>query len=446
VNASAQQIPKSWENLTFEQAIEPVTDEGKRVDRSDYLAEGSLPVVDQGDEFIGGYTNDNSKRYNGPLPVIVFGDHTRRVKLVDFPFVVGAQGVKLLKPRECWEPRFLAYLLPTLPLPDRGYGRHYQYLRQLRFLCPPKFTQRQIVAEIEKQFTRLDAGVAGLRRVQANLKRYRAAVLKAACEGKLVPTQAEIARQEGRSYETGDQLLERLLAERRKKWSGKGKYKEPAKPDRANLPELPEGWTWARLDAISALKGGITVDKNRKSPTARSVAYLRVANVQRGYLDLVEIKTIEAPENDITELRLVPGDILFTEGGDRDKLGRGWIWQGQISECIHQNHVFRARLYSDAIEPKLVSWWGNSFGQVHFLREGKQTTNLASINLSKLSQFPIPVPPMPEQQRIVAEIERRLSVVEELETVVNANLQRSTRLRQSILQRAFEGNFVSRYD
>jgi type I restriction enzyme S subunit len=108
--------------------------------------------------------------------------------------------------------------------------------------------------------------------------------------------------------------------------------------------------------------------------------------------------------------------------------------------------VFRARLYSDAIEPKLVSWWGNSFGQVHFLREGKQTTNLASINLSKLSQFPIPVPPMPEQQRIVAEIERRLSVVEELETVVNANLQRSTRLRQSILQRAFEGNFVSRYD
>ena len=88
-------------------------------------------------------------------------------------------------------------------------------------------SSKQIVAEIEKQFTRLEAGVAGLRRVQANLKRYRAAVLKAACEGKLVPTEAELARQEGRTYETGAQLLERILTERRQKWNGKGKYKEP---------------------------------------------------------------------------------------------------------------------------------------------------------------------------------------------------------------------------
>ena len=87
------------------------------------------------------------------------------------------------------------------------------------------------MAEIEKQFTRLEAGVAGLRRVQANLKRYRAAVLKAACEGNLVPTEAELARQEGRTYETGAQLLERILTERRQKWSGKGKYKEPAAPE-----------------------------------------------------------------------------------------------------------------------------------------------------------------------------------------------------------------------
>ena len=149
MSLTAGQIPESCKILTFDQAIEPVTDEGRRVDRSDYLSEGSLPVIDQGEEFIGGYTNDTNQRYNGPLPVIVFGDHTRRVKLIDFPFVVGAQGVKLLKPKDCWEPRFLAYLLPTLPLQNRGYGRHYQYLRQLKFLCPPKSNQREIVAEIK---------------------------------------------------------------------------------------------------------------------------------------------------------------------------------------------------------------------------------------------------------------------------------------------------------
>src|SRR5579885_1874812 len=104
--------------------------------------------------------------------------------------------------------------------------------------------QRRIVAEIEKQFTRLDAGVAALRRVQANLKRYRAVVLKAACEGRLVPTEAELAKIEGRNYETGQQLLARVLADRRKNWHGRGKYKEPVAPGIADLPPLPEGWSW----------------------------------------------------------------------------------------------------------------------------------------------------------------------------------------------------------
>ena len=171
------------------------------------------------------------------------------------------------------------------------------------------------------------------------------------------------------------------------------------------------------------------------------IPYLRVANVQRGYLDLAEIKKIDAPETDIKKLRLEHGDVLFTEGGDRDKLGRGWIWEGQLPECIHQNHVFRARLYSHDVSPKLISWWGNSFGQKYFMREGKQTTNLASVNLTKLSEFPLPVPPVPEQDLIVLEVEQRLSIVEAFDAVLGANLSRAERLRQTILHEAFIGKF-----
>jgi type I restriction enzyme, S subunit len=207
-------------------------------------------------------------------------------------------------------------------------------------LAPPNQRAR-IVAEIEKQFSRLDEAVANLKRVKANLKRYKAAVLKAAVEGKLT----EDWRKQHPNVEPASKLLERIIAERRTKWSGRGQYNQPGEPEVSDLPQLPNTWLWARLDATASLKGGITVDKNRKSPTARTIPYLRVANVQRGYLDLSEVKTIEAPDADIKDLRLMPGDILFNEGGDRDKLGRGWLWEGQLPECIHQNHVFRARLY-----------------------------------------------------------------------------------------------------
>jgi type I restriction enzyme S subunit len=428
--------------LTFEQAIEPITDEGKRVDRSDYLSEGSLPVIDQGEEFIGGFTNDISKQYDGPLPVIVFGDHTRRVKLVDFPFVVGAQGVKLLRPKECWEPRFLAYLLPTLPLPDRGYGRHYQYVRQLKFSCPPRPLQREIVAEIEKQFTRLEAGIAGLRRVQANLKRYRAAVLKAACEGKLVPTEAELSRQEGRAYETGAQLLERILTERRQKWNGKSKYKEPVKPDAANIPILPEGWAWATAEQICEfITKGTTPHADKLRSGSGEVQFLKVYNLTfTGRLDH-HYKPVfvdrRIHDGELARSKVKSGDVLINIVGP--PLGQVSVVPDEIADANINQAIARFRplngvsnrFLSALLQSEPVMSWA--------IHRAKTTAGQANLTLQLCRELPLPVPPFAEQQRIVAEVERRLSVIEELEAVVNANLQRATGLRQSILQRSFKG-------
>jgi type I restriction enzyme S subunit len=301
---------------------------------------------------------------------------------------------------------------------------------------PPLPEQRRIVAKIEELFTQLDAGVSALEKAQAQLRRYRQSVLKAAVEGKLT----EEWRRGHPDAEPASVLLERIGQEREKSGKGRGKKLPPL--DTSGLPELPEGWEWTRLEFMAALKGGITKDSKRKSNNSRTIPYLRVANVQRGYLDLGQIKEIEAPESVISELLLEPGDILFTEGGDRDKLGRGWIWQGELPECIHQNHVFRARLYSNDVSNKFVSWFGNTYGQRYFMREGKQTTNLASINLTKLRGFPVPLPPKIEQKEIVSEIERRLSVADQTEATLEANLKRAARLRQSILKKAFRGELV----
>ena len=355
-------------------------------------------------------------------------------------------------------PDFICYYLQQDSFRDylatnaSGVGGSLMRVRDATFAnypvpLPPLPEQHRIVAEIEKQFTRLDASVAALKRVQANLKRYRASVLKAACEGKLVPTEAELAYAEGHDYEPANQLLERILSERRAHWESRekrrGRYKEPSYPDTSALSELPKGWVWATLSQISDLKGGATKGRRfRAGESLTEVPYLRVANVQRGYLDLSELKTIEVTQEVADQLALVPGDILFTEGGDRDKLGRGWVWKGELDGCIHQNHIFRSRLLLTEMHPEFVSWWGNSFGQTFFEHSGKQTTNLASINLSVLSSFPVPLPPLAEQRRIVAEVERRLSVIQQAEATVEANLTRAERLRQSILKQAFSGKLV----
>lgn len=143
----------------------------------------------------------------------------------------------------------------------------------------------------------------------------------------------------------------------------------------------------------------------------------------------------------MTAFHLISAAKLSEEPGP--PLGRGWIWENQLPDCIHQNHVFRGRLFLGDVSPKFVSWWGNSFGKDYFLREGKQTTNLASINITKLSAFPVPLPPQEEQHRIVAEVDRHLSLVREVETQVDTNLKRAERLRQSILSKAFSGGFAS---
>ncbi len=184
----------------------------------------------------------------------------------------------------------------------------------------------------------------------------------------------------------------------------------------------------------------MSVSKGRKLKNPVELPYLRVANVQRGYLDLETIKTMMVEADRVESLLLQNGDVLFNEGGDLDKLGRGWVWEDQIKNCTTQNHVYWARpLDKDALVPKFISMWGNSFGRDYFETKGKQTTNLASINRSVLKSFPIPIPPSAEQHQIVAEVEARTTAIDHLEAELDRQITRSNRLRQSVLSEAFQG-------
>jgi type I restriction enzyme S subunit len=314
------------------------------------------------------------------------------------------------------------------------------WLEQQTIPLPDPDEQRRIVAEIEKQFTRLEAGVAALRRVQANLKRYRAAFLKAACEGKLVPTETELAKAGNRKskFETGEELLANILTERRQNWQGRGKYKEPAAPNTTNLPQLPEGWAWATVEQLSTqVQYGSSAKTNEDST---GVPVLRMGNIQDGKFDFDKLKYLPKAHDEFPELLLARGDLLFNRTNSAELVGKTAVFKDIPHPCSFASYLIRVRFAGGCI-PDFVSYFINSvFGRAWIAGVVSQQVGQANVNGTKLQALTIPLPPFAEQTRIVAEVERRLSMVEELEAVVSANLQRAIRLRQSILQKAFTGN------
>lgn len=165
---------------------------------------------------------------------------------------------------------------------------------------------------------------------------------------------------------------------------------------------VPGHWRIKSLDACATVQTGIAKGRKFKPDEVPvEVPYLRVANVQDGYLDLSEIKTIEVRENDLDRYALLPGDVLLTEGGDLDKLGRGYIWEGQIDPCIHQNHVFAVRPDPGKLLPEFLALQAHSpYGRAYFLSVAHKTTNLACINTAKLKRYPALLPSIEEQREV----------------------------------------------
>ncbi|MDI1336359.1 MAG: restriction endonuclease subunit S [Lacunisphaera sp.] len=268
------------------------------------------------------------------------------------------------------------------------------YLAQQPIPLPPIPDQRRIVAEIEKQFTRLDVGVAALRRVQANLKRYRAAVLNAACEGRLVPTDAI--------------------------W--------PQKPITSAILSMDQGWS-PKCESEPS-------DSDTKWAVIKTTA---IQNLR--YID-AENKALPLGLKPRVHLELMSGDLLVTRAGPRSRVGIACLVKITRPRLMLCDKAYRLRCKPMVASAAFLEVVLNAPRIVDAVNKLKTGISDSGVNLTQkgFGQLLIPLPPLVEQTRIVAEVERRLSVVEELETLVQTNLQRASRLRQSILQQAFTGS------
>lgn len=275
-------------------------------------------------------------------------------------------------------------------LNQKGTGTTFKAITQniiknLDVPVPPLPEQERIVARIEELFSELDKAVETLNTTKQQLAVYRQAVIS------------------------------------------------------TSFPELTSSNS-VRLDEIAEISGGITKGRDLSQQKTITLPYLRVANVQNGYLDLSQMKDIEVKLNEVDKYLLQEGDVLYTEGGDRDKLGRGTVWKNEIPRCVHQNHVFKARLNQERALPQYVAYWSMSvYARDYFFKKGKQSVNLASINKTVLSALILPIPSLEKQASIINNIESRLSVCEQIEKTIEQSLQQAEALRQSILKQAFEG-------
>jgi type I restriction enzyme S subunit len=473
-----QQIPTSWAATTLGSIR---VDHSASVDPAKVTSElfelYSIPAFTTGrPEVIAGSEIGSTKKSLAPRTVVVskLNPRINRVWIAgetsSFRQIGSSEWIPFF-PVDGLEPRYLAYYMRQdafrnyLAANVSGVGGSLMRVRPsvvdpFPFVLAPTAEQHRIVEAIDSYFTRLDDAVGTLERVQRNLKRYRASVLKAAVEGRLVPTEAELACAEGRDHEPASVLLERIVAERRRRWEenelakmqAKGKtpqddnwklrLKAAIEPKVRQLPALPDGWTWTTLDQLTAFIDGGNAATATSQPTSRRV--LRSSAVRQGAIDFTDHRFLpnDAPRSE--EPFLVEGDLLFTRlSGTLNYVGNCAVVPPLVSERLEfPDRIFRARVGALVCAPYIALCFGVPHLRVPLEAAAKSSAGHQRISLSDLREFHIPLPPLNEQMRIVVEVERLLSAVTVADDGANLNRRRLTRLRQSILKWAFEGRLV----
>jgi type I restriction enzyme S subunit len=309
---------------------------------------------------------------------------------------------------------------------------------------PPAPEQRRIVAAIEEQFTRLDAAVASLQRARANLKRYRAALLRSAVEGRLIIRESKKAVGRGENDNFSKLPQESLACPQTSQSAALGPSRSAGKravnfaisPD---LPQLPATWTWVRLAMIADVRLGKMLSRAAFEPGLRQLAYLRNENVRWGFVDLTDVKLMGFRESEVERYAVQQGDLLVCEGGEP---GRCAIFTGTQRDLMYQKALHRIRPHREIADAHYLQLCLEHYIRSRSLFPRASETTIQHLPLERIVALPIPLPPLAEQLEIVAEVERRMSGLEQSAAAVEANLKRTERLRQAILKRAFEGKLV----
>lgn len=461
-------IPEHWLYTELEVVFENLSLTSNKLAQKNYEAHGVFPVVDQGASEIGGYSNDDNKLINLDRPVIVFGDHTKCLKYINFPFIPGADGIKVLVPRNQIDPKFAFYACKSLRLPDRGYSRHYSFLKRCNFPLAPLNEQKRIVAKIEELFSELDNGISALKTAREQLKVYRQAVLKHAFEGKLT---AKWREENADKLETAEQLLARIQKERNaryqqqskawnaavKEWEKKGKEgKKPVKPKEPEqinslmasevqgLHKLPKGWIFLRLaNFIDCIDAGKSFKCDEREPTSGEVGVAKVSAVTWGEYNESESKTCLNAAKVNPDYFIKSGDFILSRANTIELVGACVITKRVTKPIMLSDKTLRIK-FSGINQRYVLQYLRSHYGRNEIM--GRSTGNqesMRNIGQDRIKSIVIPVCGNDEMDVIETTINEKLESISQLSKEIEIHLLKAETLRQSILKQAFSGNLVA---
>jgi type I restriction enzyme S subunit len=331
----------------------------------------------------------------------------------DFPGILCGYHLAMMRPRSqrvfgpfiAWahaSKQFRAqYEAKALGVTRFGLSQHA--FRSARLPLPPLSEQRRIVVYLDASCAAIDAAVAAKRRQLETLDALRKSIIQ-------------------------DAVTRGVAASVKLKSTGN-----------AWMEQIPNGWKLVCLKRIAGIQGGLTLGKQYDGPLVER-PYLRVGNVQDGHLELADVSVIELPTSVAARVELRPDDVLMTEGGDLDKLGRGTLWKGEIPDCLHQNHIFAVRCFLHKLMPMFLTYvTAAKYGRDYFEATGKKTTNLACTNATKVGQFPIPLPPLAEQEAICAHLDNKLGELKSIIDTIESQIATLTAYRKSLIHECVTG-------
>ena len=384
-------LPENWCWLKLVESFDNHTDSKKKIKQKDYLVKGKLAVVDQGQELIGGYTNDVEKSYSGALPIVIFGDHTRCIKFVDFPFAQGADGVKVLRPKPYYLPKAFYYALQSVNIPNLGYRRHFPLFNKFSIPLPPFAEQQRIVDRIESLFAKLDEAKEKAQAVVDSFETRKAAILHKAFTGELTA-----------------------------KW-------------RKEHGVGMESWEVRTLDSVCS---SIFDGDHMPPPKAESgIPFLVISNVNTGHLTFENTRFVPQEYYDTLSDTRKPqlGDVLYTLVGS---FGIPVVVNSKRPFCF-QRHM--ALLRPIDVSPQFL-WYilqtPEMYDKVSSIATG---TAQLTVPIKGLRAMTIPRPNIAEQVEIVRILDGFFAREQSAKEAAEAVIDQIDLMKKSILARAFRG-------